>query len=283
MKEINIQPILKWVGGKRQLLKDIVPLITQHRFSTYVEPFIGGGAVLFDISPQNAVINDFNAELINLYTVIKNKPEELINALTVHSKNHNKDYYYEIRGWDREDTYSTRSDIEKAARTVYLNKTCFNGLYRVNSNGYFNSPCGDYKNPNIINADLIRNLSSYFNKANIIMHCGDYKQTLQNLDSNAFVYLDPPYMPISKSASFVGYTKGGFDYEKQKELKVECDKLTTQGIRFLQSNSDCSEIRELYKDYTIITVQANRHINSDASKRGAINEVLIHNFNKVVK
>ena len=283
MSKLDIQPILKWVGGKRQLIKDIVPLIQQHKISTYVEPFIGGGAILFDIQPQNAVINDFNTELINLYTVIKNEPEALINALTAHSKSHNKDYYYEVRGWDREDTYSTRTNVEKAARTVYLNKTCFNGLYRVNSNGFFNSPCGDYKNPNIVNAALIRNLSSYFNSANIIMKCGDYKQALQNLDENAFVYLDPPYMPISKSASFVGYTKGGFDYDKQKELKSECDKLTEQRIKFLQSNSDCPKIRDLYKDYTIITVKANRHINSDASKRGAINEVLIHNFNKVVK
>lgn len=281
MSQLNMQPILKWVGGKRQLLKDIVPLIKQHEFTTYVEPFVGGGAVLFDIQPQNAIINDFNAELINLYTVIKNAPEQLINALKTHSKKHSKDYYYEVRGWDRKETYQSRSAVEKAARTIYLNKTCFNGLYRVNSNGYFNSPCGDYKNPNIVNEELIKKLSEYFNNANITMKCGDYKQALCDLDKNAFVYLDPPYMPISKSSSFVGYTKGGFDYDKQKELKSECDKLTQQGIKFLQSNSDCPEIRELYKDYTILTVKANRHINSDASKRGAVNEVLIHNFNQI--
>lgn len=281
MSQLNIQPILKWVGGKRQLLKDIVPLIKQHEFTTYVEPFIGGGAVLFDIQPQNAVINDFNAELINLYTVIKNAPEQLINALKTHSKKHSKDYYYEVREWDRKETYQSRSAVEKAARTVYLNKTCFNGLYRVNSNGYFNSPCGDYKNPNIVNEELIKKLSEYFNNANVTMRCGDYKQALCGLNKNAFVYLDPPYMPISKSSSFVGYTKGGFDYDKQKELKSECDKLTQQGIKFLQSNSDCPEIRELYKDYTILTIKANRHINSDASKRGAVHEVLIHNFNQI--
>lgn len=281
MSQLNMQPILKWVGGKRQLLKDIVPLIKQHEFTTYVEPFVGGGAVLFDIQPQNAIINDFNAELINLYTVIKNAPEQLINALKTHSKKHSKDYYYEVRGWDRKETYQSRSAVEKAARTIYLNKTCFNGLYRVNSNGYFNSPCGDYKNPNIVNEELIKKLSEYFNNANITMKCGDYKQALCDLDKNAFVYLDPPYMPISKSSSFVSYTKGGFDYDKQKELKSECDKLTQQGIKFLQSNSDCPEIRELYKDYTILTVKANRHINSDASKRGAVNEVLIHNFNQI--
>lgn len=278
MPEQNIQPILKWVGGKRQLLNDILPLINKNSFETYVEPFVGGGAVLFSLAPQKAVINDFNSELINLYTIIKNAPQALVDALTVHQANNSKEYFFDVREMDRKENYSSVSNVQKAARTIYLNKTCFNGLYRVNANGYFNTPYGDYKNPNIVNHDLIFSLSNYFNNNDIKMKCGDYKSVLTDLNETCFVYLDPPYMPISKTSSFVGYTKNGFDFDKQQELKDECDKLNKKGVKFLQSNSDCPEIRELYKDYTIETVYAKRHINSDSTKRGAVSEVLIRNF-----
>ena len=168
------------------------------------------------------------------------------------------------------------SSIQKAARIIYLNKTCYNGLYRVNSAGQFNSPYGKYKNPNIVNATTIRAMSKYLKNPKIKIKQGDYREALKGLRKGAFVYLDPPYMPISSSSSFTGYTEKGFSYKQQVALKNECDKLKEKGISFLQSNSDCPEIRELYKEYDIMTVQAKRSINSNANKRGEISEVLIY-------
>lgn len=274
-----VTPIVKWVGGKRQLLPEIMPLINQ-KCSTYVEPFIGGGAVLFNLQPKKAIINDLNAELINVYRVVRDHPEELIQALQVHSNQNSEEYYYRTRALDRSEIYSDFSDIQRAARIIYLNKTCYNGLYRVNSSGQFNSPYGKYKNPNIVNDVTIRAVSKYFQSNSIDIRQGDYKEVLQGLRKTAFVYFDPPYMPISSSSSFTGYTEGGFNYEMQLELKNECDKLRDKGIHFLLSNSDCPAIRELYSEYTIKTVSATRRVNSRAEKRGEINEVLIYYANK---
>lgn len=271
-----LSPMLKWVGGKRQLLPQITPLLNK-KCSVYVEPFIGGGAVLFYMQPKRAIINDYNKELINVYRVVRDNLDELLELLKIHEEKNSSDYYYEIRALDREPVFKTMSTIEKAARIIYLNKTCYNGLYRVNSSGQFNSPYGRYKNPNIVNEPVLKAVSKYFNTNAIEIHHGDYKEVLKNLDRQALVYFDPPYMPISSSSSFTGYTEGGFDYSQQMELKQECDKLTRQGIRFVQSNSDCEEIRELYRDYQIKIVKAKRAINSVAKKRGEINEVLIYN------
>lgn len=274
-KNVMISPILKWVGGKRQLLSEIMPLINKN-CSTYVEPFVGGGAVFFELQPKKAIINDFNSELINVYRVVRDNVEELVLALEKHNELNSEEYFYEVRGIDRTEQFQEMTDVEKAARIIYLNKTCFNGLYRVNAAGHFNSPYGKYKNPNIVNATTLRAMSKYLNKGNIVIRQGDYKEALKGLRKGAFVYLDPPYMPISTSSSFTGYTENGFSYAHQVELKKECDKLRKKGIAFLQSNSDCPEIRDLYKDYKIITVQARRNINSNAKKRGEINEVLIY-------
>lgn len=276
MNNLLLSPLLKWVGGKRQLLADIIPMI-DNKCSTYVEPFIGGGAVLFSLQPKKAIINDYNHELINVYKVVRDNFDELLELLHVHQANNSADYYYEVRAWDRGEHLNKMSNIEKAARIIYLNKTCYNGLYRVNSAGQFNSPYGRYKNPNIVNEAVLKAVSNYFKNNDIDIRSGDYKDTLINLDKSSFVYLDPPYMPISSSSSFTGYTEGGFGYNCQVELKQECDKLTQQGIRFVQSNSDCDEIRELYKEYKIKTVKAKRSINSVAKRRGEINEVLIYN------
>lgn len=273
-KNILLSPILKWVGGKRQLLSQIIPLIPKS-FSTYVEPFVGGGAVLFELQPKKAIINDYNEELINVYQTVRDHPEELITELEKHNENNSEDYYYEIRSLDRALIYSELSNVQKAARIIYLNKTCYNGLYRVNSSGQFNSPYGKYKNPNIVNAVTIRAMANYLHEKAVDIRQGDYRNVLKGLRKGCFVYLDPPYMPISTSSSFTGYTENGFSYEQQKLLKAECDKLREKGIAFLQSNSDCPVIRELYQDYEIHTVQAKRSINSNATKRGEINEVLI--------
>ena len=278
-KNLLLSPILKWVGGKRQLLSEIIPLIDES-CDNYVEPFIGGGAVLFRLQPKKAIINDYNTELINVYRTVRDDLDGLVALLKEHEKYNSSDYYYEVRALDRTPDFDKMSNLEKAARIIYLNKTCYNGLYRVNSLGQFNSPYGKYKNPNIVNEVVLRAISKYLNRNEISIRSGDYKDVLNDIEKNTFVYLDPPYMPISSSSSFTGYTEGGFGYDKQVELKEECDKLNSKGVQFLQSNSDCEEIRELYKDYRIKVVKAKRAINSDAKKRGQINEVLIYNAKK---
>jgi len=277
-----VKPILKWVGGKRQLLDGIMPLIDIN-CSTYVEPFVGGAAVLFAMQPKKAIINDFNEELINVYKVIKVHPDKLIKKLEVHKKNNAEfasEYFYQIRELDRSEQYHKLDDIERAARIIFLNKTCFNGLYRVNSAGQFNSPYGKYKNPNIADSTTIKAISNYLNKNKVKILQGDYKDALKGLRKGSFVYFDPPYMPISSSSSFTGYTEGGFSEKKQEELRDECIKLHKKGIRFLQSNSACTKIEELYNDksiFKIVKVKAKRNINSNGEKRGEINEVLIYN------
>ncbi|RDX01042.1 DNA adenine methylase [Listeria kieliensis] len=279
-KNTLITPVVKWVGGKRQLLDEISNLIPKN-ISTYVEPFVGGGAVLFDLQPNKAIVNDYNEELINVYNVIKNKPEELIDMLKHYKEKNSEEFFYEVRALDRTDSYKTIGNIDKAARMLYLNKTCYNGLFRVNRAGQFNSPYGKYKDPNIVNEVAIRAVSDYFNNCNIKITSGDYKEALKNLRKGAFVYFDPPYMPISSSSSFTGYTELGFGLEKQTELRNECLKLHSKGIKFLLSNSYSPEILDLYSDtsiFTIKVVRANRNINSKANKRGEINEVLIYNY-----
>lgn len=275
-----VAPVLKWVGGKRQLLKEILPLIPKD-ISTYYEPFVGGGAILFALQPKKAIINDYNAELINVYKIIMTNPDKLIEILETHEQNNNSEYFYNIRELDRTSDYKKLSEVERAARIIYLNKTCFNGLYRVNQAGQFNSPYGKYKNPNIVNSTTVKALHDYFNKNNIFITSSDYKDILKKIRANkkTFVYLDPPYYPLSSSSSFTGYTDNGFDKEQQIELKNECDKLTKKGIKFLLSNSSCDFINELYKDdYNIKVIKAKRVLNSDGNKRGEIDEVLISNY-----
>ena len=272
-----VSPILKWVGGKRQLLDSIVPLIPE--YSTYYEPFVGGGAVLFGTQPKKAVINDSNEELMNVYRVIKEDPEELIAKLKEHQEKNCEPYFYEVRSLDRDkDAYRSLTRVEKAARIIYLNKTCYNGLFRVNSSGEFNSPWGRYKKPNIVNEETIHALCQYLNKGKIAILCGDYREALKGIRKGAFVYFDPPYMPISASASFTGYTAAGFGPQEQKALKEQCDRLTKRGIKFLLSNSACPFIEELYRDYKIEYVSAKRAINANPEKRGAIEEVLVRNY-----
>ena len=274
MKNLVLKPILKWVGGKRQLLTEIVPLVPKNP-TLYVEPFIGGAAVLLNIQPQQARINDFNEELINVYITVRDNPNELLKQLRVHEEKNSRDYYYETRALDREPSFKELTNVERAARIIYLNKTCYNGLFRVNAAGQLNVPYGRYKHPNIVNEPAIRALSTYLNNDDIDIRCGDFATTLEDLPEGSFVYLDPPYMPISATSAFTGYTEGGFGYDEQVRLRDECIKLKEQGIAFLQSNSDCDEIRDLYDEFTIRTVQAKRAINSDGEGRGAVSEVLI--------
>ncbi len=271
-----VAPVVKWVGGKRQLLDEITPLLPK-RINAYCEPFLGGGAVLFSIQPSKAVVNDLNADLITVYEVIRDDAEDLIESLKKHKNT--SEYFYEMRDVDRDKaSYQALSKVEKASRLIYLNKTCFNGLFRVNSSGEFNSPFGHYKNPNIVNEPVLRAVSKYLNANNITFYSEDFAQTLSRIGKDVFVYLDPPYDPVSDTASFTGYSKGGFDRNEQLRLKNCCDSLTQRGIKFLLSNSATEFIKNLYHEYDITIVKAKRVINSDASKRGAIEEVLIRNY-----
>lgn len=242
----------------------------------YVEPFIGGGSVLFHLQPKNAIINDFNEELINVYLTIKNNAAELIQDLKKHKNE--SDYFYAIRGLDRTESFSNLSPIERASRIIFLNKTCFNGLYRVNNAGEFNAPFGRYKNPNIVNEPVIKAVSHYLNANNIEIMSGDYLEVLKNTTNNSFVYLDPPYHPISESSNFTGYVKGGFNIEDQIRLREACDELNNKGVKFLLSNSASSFILEQYQNYDIHIIKAKRAINSNAVKRGDVEEVLIRNY-----
>jgi DNA adenine methylase len=270
-----IAPFLKWVGGKRQLMPAIKELIPKN-YTNYYEPFIGGGAVLFDLQPKKAVINDFNDELINVYQTIKENPEELITDLKTHKNE--SEYFYDLRALDREENFENLSNIKKASRVIFLNKTCYNGLYRVNNSGEFNSPFGRYKNPNIVNETTIRAVSKYLNNNDITILNADFEEALKGIKKGSFVYFDPPYHPVSASSNFTGYVQGGFDMYEQVRLRDLCDKLDKEGVKFLLSNSATLFIEDLYKDYKISYVKANRSINSNAKKRGEIDEVLICNY-----
>lgn len=274
-----VAPVVKWVGGKRQLLPEIKKYFPK-KFNTYFEPFVGGGAVLFELQPKQAIVNDINKELINLYSVIQNNVEELIEKLSDSNTYANvPECYYRIRELDREpNKYKKMTDIDKAARILYLNKTCYNGLYRVNSMGEFNSPFGSYKNPNIVNAFTLRAVNKYFNEANIkFLNC-DFEKAIKDVKKGDFIYFDPPYAPISKTSNFTGYNESGFGEKEQISLKELCDTLDKEGIKFLLSNSDCEFIRELYKNYNIVTIKAKRAINSNGNNRGPVSEVLIRNY-----
>ena len=254
----------------REMLPDGV---TTH---PYYEPFIGGGALFFELLPKRAVINDYNEELINVYTVIRDNPSALIEDLKRHKNT--AEYFYKIRAIDRQPLFSNLTRIERASRIIYLNKTCYNGLYRVNNAGEFNSPFGRYKNPNIVNEPVIKAVSKYLNSSQIQISSCDYALILKDIPTDSFVYLDPPYHPISESSSFTGYVQGGWDEGDQLRLRDVCNRLRDNGIKFLLSNSASDFIREIYSDYNIHIVQAKPSVNSNSSRRGQVDEFLIRNY-----
>ncbi|MFA7436495.1 MAG: DNA adenine methylase [Bacilli bacterium] len=273
-----MKPILKWVGGKKQLLPHIQKKLPNN-FKTYYEVFFGGGAVFFHIKPKKAVINDFNSELINLYKVIKANPQELIDDLKTHVNE--ADYFYKIRSYDRDPIfYNKLTSVKKASRILYLNKTCYNGLYRVNSQGQLNAPFGRYVNPKICDEENILDISSFLNNNDIEILDLDFEKSLNNASEGDFVYLDPPYDPLTDTAAFTGYNAGGFGKPDQIRLRNICNELNEKGVKFLLSNSDTKFIRELYSDYNIDVVFARRSINSKGEKRGEIPELLISNYNE---
>ncbi len=270
-----LQPFVKWAGGKRQLLPEILPRIPKN-YSRYYEPFVGGGAVLFSLRPKKFVINDKNKEIINVYRTIQENVDSLIKELKTYKND--SDFYYKKRDLDRNKNFEDLPAVKRAARILYLNKTCYNGLFRVNRQGQFNVPFGNYKNPNFVNEFTLRAVSKFLNEANCRIDSGDYLHGLKGIRKGSFVYFDPPYDPVSTSASFTGYTLTGFDKQEQVRLKQACDQLHNKGCKFLLSNSATDFIKDLYKDYTIDIVHARRNINSDSAGRGKIAEVLIRNY-----
>lgn len=268
-------PIIKWVGGKRQLLTELKSLLPKE-YNNYYEPFIGGGALLLDLMPKKAYINDANPELINLYRVVRDNVEDLIKALSTHENS--EEYYYSMRNLDRaEDVYSKLSSIEKASRFIYLNKSCFNGLYRVNSKGQFNVPYGRYSNPKYADEENLRECSEYLK--NVQIENKDFSYIKYYIKEGDLVYFDPPYVPLNKTSNFTQYTKEAFDHDTQVRLKALCDYINKVGAYFMLSNSYTEYILGLYGNYyNVNVVSANRSVNCRGDNRGKVKEVIITNY-----
>lgn len=266
------RPFLKWAGGKSKLIGQYIHYFPRS-YRNYYEPFLGGGAIFFHLRPRLSILTDINHDLITTYCCVRDKLEELIFLLKEHEYYHSRDYYYQLRA-NRGNT-----DIEVAARFIYLNKTCFNGLYRVNSKGEFNVPLGRYNNPKICQADLLFSASELLQGAEV--RVADFEQVLNYADSSDdFVYLDPPYHPISNTSYFTAYNRDSFSELDQKRLRDSCAELASRGVKVMISNSDCQFIREIYSEinFNIYPIRATRAINSNVKKRGIINELIITSY-----
>ena len=277
---VTPKPFVKWAGGKRQL----IPIINQNlpeSFGTYYEPFLGGGALLFHIltdkNGQKCSISDLNSDLVLAYTTIRDRIDSLIASLKNHEKNYQKNsesYYYSIR------QSNPRSEIEKTSRLIFLNRTCFNGLYRVNSKGKFNVPLGKYSNPNIVNEENLRAVSHILQSSRISIKCRDFEAVLRDAKKGDLIYFDPPYQPVSATANFTSYTNKDFTYDDLTRLAELCLKLDSRGCNVLLSNSDSKEVAEVFAKNTwkITRIEANRPINSNSKKRTGHFELLIKNY-----
>jgi len=275
----KLKPIVKWAGGKRQLLPELLKRLPE-KWNYYFEPFVGGGALLVELYKQNritkAVISDLNQELVNLYKVVKEKPLELIEILKLNSFKNEKEIYLKLRTRFNEIIGNQKYDIERAALFIYLNRHCYNGLWRVNKKGKFNVPFGKYKNPSMPSEDLIITFSRMLKKVEILY--ADFEETVKNARKDDFVYFDPPYQPISSTAHFTDYTTNGFNFSEQKRLAHVFKELSRKGVFVMMSNSDIENIRNIYSEYNIYVVQANRFINSNTKKRKGIHELIITNY-----
>lgn len=298
-----VKPFVKWAGGKNSLIPQITkyyPFELKNGFiERYIEPFVGGGAVLIDILQKyeikEAYAFDINIDLINCYNVIKNNVEELINELDKKEKNfialndeERQNYFYDIRAEYNSYKLNDKLDAKRASEFIFLNRTCFNGLYRVNKDGKFNVPCGKYKNPTICDSNNLRNLSELIK--NVIFEYGDYRKSEKYVNNNTFVYFDPPYRPLSATSGFTSYTKEDFNDDNQKELAQYYNKLSLKNAKLMLSNSNPKNVNEndnffedIYKGFYINEVSAKRMINSNAKCRGEISELLITNYEEQLK
>ena len=272
------KPFLKWVGGKRALVPEIIERMPE-KFNHYFEPFVGGGALFFELKKRGMLegkksyLFDANQELINAYNTVKNNPSELISLLKEFEQKHSHNFYYEIRAMDRESSFASLPEVVRSARFIYLNKTCFNGLYRVNSKGFHNVPIGSYKNPTICDEPAIYSASHALQDTEVL-HV-DFAKVLDFAKKGDFVYFDPPYYPLTVTSSFTSYNRDIFLDDEQKRLFNTFKKLAKKGLHVILSNSDTAFIKELYKDYQIDFVEMNRFINSKSGGRGKIKEILI--------
>ena len=274
------KPFVKWAGGKRQL----IPILNENlpkSFGTYFEPFLGGGALLFHMlterNGQKCSISDLNSDLVLSYTTIRDRTDALIASLKNHEKNYQKDsksYYYSIR------ESTPRSQIEKTSRLIFLNRTCFNGLYRVNSKGKFNVPLGKYTNPNIVNEDNLRSVSNILQSSKVHIQCRDFEAVLRDAKKGDLVYFDPPYQPVSDTANFTSYTNKDFTFDDLSRLAELCMDLDSKGCNVLLSNSNSKEVEDMFstKPWKVTKIRANRSINSNSKKRTGHFELLIKNY-----
>ncbi len=273
-------PFVKWAGGKSQLLKQYEPYFPATPMRGYYEPFVGSGAVFFHIRTRNLFeryhLSEANEELINCYKVVRDRVDELIHWLDVHQRHHGKDYYYVVRNWDREPDWSKTPPARRAARMIYLNKTCYNGLWRVNSKGHFNVPIGRYRNPTILDEPGLRAASHALQGVSLTV--SDFEGVLRLAGRGDFVYFDPPYYPLTETANFTSYAANSFGAYEHRKLALVFAELDHKGCQVMLSNSDTPFVRELYRDFRIETVQARRAINSKPQKRGKISELLVLNY-----
>ncbi len=276
---VEPKPFVKWAGGKRQLM----PIIERHipsEFGAYFEPFLGGGAVLFHLLSKNpglkCNVSDLNSDLVLSYVVIRDRVKELITSLENHAKHYSKNpdsYYYSVR--DSEPANS----IGKVSRLLFLNRTCFNGLYRVNSKGKFNVPLGRYSNPNIVNEENLLSVSHVLQSKKINVACQDFTSMVSQAKKGDFVYFDPPYQPVSKTASFTSYTDKNFTYQDLEMLVDVSEKLHQKGCKVLHSNSNSKDVTDLFSSkWKVVEIPVNRAINSDSAKRTGHTELLIKNY-----
>ena len=274
------KPFVKWVGGKRQLMQDLENNFPK-QFTTYHEPFLGGGAVMFNLltkkSQLSCNVSDFNSDLILAYVTIRDKLEKLIESLENHSKNYHKnstEYYYEVRKQE------PKQQIEKVSRLLFLNKTCFNGLYRVNKKGQFNVPLGRYTNPNIVNKENLTAVSKILQSKKIKISCRDFEAVLGDAKKGDLVYFDPPYQPVSSTANFTSYTHRDFTEEDLERLAKLADQLHSKGCYVLLSNSNSKTVKDFFskKYWKISSINVNRAINSNAQKRTGHKEIIIKNY-----
>ena len=270
------KPFLQWVGGKRGLIPQYEKLFPQ-KFNRYIEPFLGGGAIFFHLKATQAVLNDSNPELISAYEAIRDNPLQVVELLELLKARHSIELYNSIRNLDRDlERFSQFNKNEVAARMIYLNQTCFNGVYRVNKHGQFNVPIGSSLNRLICDKPTLLKASEALKKTDI--HCIDFDKVLIQAKKGDFVYLDPPYFPISQYSDFTRYTKEKFHQADQVRLKESFDYLHKKGCKVMLSNSNCDFIKNLYKSYKIHTVYSGRTLNANTSKRGKISELVVTNY-----
>ncbi len=278
---IKGKPFVKWAGGKRQVINELLKYVPDE-FDTYYEPFVGGGALLFELSPKKAVINDSNEELMNVYNVLCNeeKFKKMCNLLNSYETKHSEEFYYNIRNKDRSKTAFNRlSYYTRAARTIYLNKACFNGLYRVNSKNEFNVPFGKKTHVNTYEGSNLITVSNYLTMNDVKILSVDFEEAVKDAKKGDFVYFDPPY--DSDTKSFTSYTETGFDKSEQTRLARVFKELDKKGVYVMLSNHSTVLVNELYKGYHIYTIEAKRNINANGKKRGKVEELIITNYENI--